>query len=110
MYHFAIVALLGLALWKFVGMLLGYMGNDVPSHIKATLTLGLGVAAAAVADYSVFAGWGVALRETWMETALTGFIIGGMAYVVHSFIGLIEAYGRRSRDEARELERRAHAA
>lgn len=110
MYHFAIIALLGLALWKVVGTLLGFVGDEVPSHLKATLTLGLGVGAAVLLDYSVFAGWGVTFRDTWMDTVFTGLVIGAMAYAVHSVIGLIEAYGRRNRDQAREIERRAHAA
>lgn len=110
MYHFAIVALLGLALWKVVGTLLGFIGNDLPSHVKGTVTLGLGVAAALLLDYSVFGAWGVTFRETWMDSVFTGLVIGSMAYVAHSLMGLIEAYGRRSRDEAREIERRARAA
>jgi hypothetical protein len=110
MYHFAIVALLGLALWKVVGALLGFAGQDLSSHVKAIITLALGVGAAVLLDYSVFAGWGVTFRETWMDTVFTGLVIGGMAYVAHSVMGLIEAYGRRNRDEAREIERRAHAA
>jgi len=108
MYHFAIVALLGLALWKFVGMLLGFAGaKDAPSHIRAFVALGLGVVTAYLLDYSVFAGWGIAVRESWMGLVATGLILGGMTYFVHATIGLIEAYGRRNRDEAREIERRA---
>ena len=110
MYHLAIVALLGLALWKVVGMLLGFAGQELQSHVKAFLTLGLGVVTAEVLDYSIFAAWGVSLREAWMGPVFTGLIIGGAAYVVHPIVGIFEAYGRKGRDEAREIERRARAA
>ena len=107
MYHFAIVALLGLALWKTVGMVLGFLGKDLEGHIRAFLTLALGVAAAYLIDYSIFDAWGVTLREDWMGPVFTGLVIGGMAYVVHTTVGAIEAYGRRNRDEARALESRS---
>ena len=106
MYHFAIVALLGLAIWKFVGMVLGFAGRDFPSHIRALLTLGLGVVTAYMLEYSIFSAWGVTVATEWVDRAFTGLIIGGMAYVVHTTVGLIEAYGRRNRDEARALESR----
>ncbi|HEX9774237.1 MAG TPA: hypothetical protein VGB83_01465 [Actinomycetota bacterium] len=107
MYHFAILALLGLALWKFVGMLLGFIsGSELPSHVRAFITLALGVATTVTLDYSVFAAWGIPVRASWMGSVGTGLIVGGMTYAVHSFIGLVEAYGRKSRDEARVLEGR----
>ena len=110
MYHFALVALLGLAVWKTVGMVLGFLGDEIPSHLKAVLTLGLGVGAAALLDYSAFARWGIAVREAWMGPVFTGLIIGSMAYVAHNVVGLLEAYGRKNRDEARDIERRTRAA
>jgi hypothetical protein len=110
MYHFALVALLGLAVWKTVGMLLGFLGDEFPSHLKALATLGLGVGTAAILDYSAFAGWGITVRDAWMGPVFTGLIIGSMAYVAHHFVGLLEAYGRRNRDEARDIERRTRAA
>ena len=106
MYHFAIVALLGLATWKFMGMLLGLLKVDLESSVRAFLTLAIGVLACEVIDYSVFSGWGVSLRETWMGPVFTGLIVGGFAYVWHNALGLVEAYGRRHRDEARSIEGR----
>lgn len=107
MHHFAIVALLGLALWKTVGFLVGAFGKDLTSTVRAFMTLGLGVVAAYLLDYSLFAGWGVDIRSTDMGLIFTGLIAGSMAYVWHEVLGLVEAYGRRNRDEAREIERRA---
>lgn len=106
MYHFAIVALIGLAVWKFVGMLLGFFGKEFTSHVRAFLTLGLGVVGTIMLDYSLFDAWGVAVRNDWMGPTFTGLMAGGMAYVWHYLIGAIEAYGRRNRDEARDIEHR----
>lgn len=107
MYHFAIVAMLGLATYKVTGVILGLIGRDVSSHMKGILTLGLGVGGAVLLDYSVFAGWGVSFRENWMGSVFTGLVVGSMAYVWHNALGLVEAYGRRNRDEAREIENRS---
>lgn len=106
MYHFAIVALLGLATYKTVDFVLGLLGIELSTAIKTFVTLGFGVLATAILDYSVFAGWGVSVREDWMGWFFTGLIVGGMTYVWHEVLGLIEGYGRRSRDEALEIERR----
>lgn len=105
MYDFAIVALIGLATWKVVGMVLGLFNMDLTSSVKAVLTLGTGVIAALLLDYSVFAGWDVSIRNADTGVVMTGLIAGSFAYVWHHALGLIEAYGRRNRDEARELER-----
>jgi len=105
MYDFAIVALLGLATWKVVGMVLGLFNLDLTSSLKAVFTLGIGIVAALVLDYSVFAGWDVTIRNADTGVVMTGLMVGGLAYVWHHTLGLIEAYGRRNRDEARELER-----
>lgn len=106
MYHFAIVALLGLATYKTVGFLLDLLGMDLRKAVRTFATLGVGVVITEILDYSVFAGWGVALRETWMGPVFTGLVVGAMSYVWHEVLGLIEGYGRRSRDEALEIESR----
>ena len=106
MYNFAILALLGLALWKTVGMVLGLIGKDFTSSVRALITLALGVVTAFVLDYSLFAGWGIEVSNTDVATTVTGLMIGGMAYVWHYAIGLVEATGRVRRDEARETETR----
>lgn len=107
MYDFAMIALLGLALWKTVGMVLGLLGQDFSSSIRALITLALGVVTAFVLDYSLFAGWDIQVSNSDVATAVTGLIIGAMAYVWHYAIGLVEATGRVRRDEARETEMRS---
>lgn len=106
MYNFAIVAMLGLATWKFVGFLLGLYGKDLSSAVRSFVTLAVGVIAAVALDYDAFTVWGANFREDWMGPLVTGLVIGSMAYVWHHVLGAIEAYGRHHRDEARSLETR----
>ena len=79
MYDFAIVALLGLAIWKAVGMVLGFVNVETTSAVKAFITLGLGVVAALTLQYSLFAGWGVAIGNETYGQIITGLIAGSMA-------------------------------
>ena len=105
MYDFAIVALLGLAIWKTVGMVFGFLGIDLTSSVRAFATLGLGVVATLTLDYSLFANWGIEVRNADYGEVITGLMAGTTAYVWHTLLGLIEAYGRKNRDEARAMER-----
>ena len=91
MYHFAIVALLALATYKTVEFVLGLLNID-NSTIKTFVTLGAGVLATELLDYSVFAGWGISIREAWMGPFFTGLMVGALTYVwpsaVDSVVGL----------------------
>jgi hypothetical protein len=108
MYHFAIIALLGLAAYKTVDFLLEVSGIKATTAFKTLLTLGVGVLFTEILDYSVFSGWGVSLRDTWMGPVWTGLIVGGMAYVWPSVLGLIEGFGgRRGEDAERRTPRAA---
>ena len=89
MYHFAIVALLGLATYKTVDFVLGLLGLELPSAIKAFVTLGTGVLATELLDYSVFAGWGIDVRTEWMGPFFTGLMVGAMTYVWHTVLGYV---------------------
>jgi hypothetical protein len=100
-YHFAIVALLGLATLKTVDFVLGLLGIELSAAIKTFVTLGVGVLATELLDYSVFAGWGVSIREAWMGPFFTGLMVGAMCYVWPAVIGLIARYGG-TRDDATE--------
>lgn len=105
MYHFAIIALLALAAYKTTHFLLEVVGIELRGAAKTFVTLGVGVAFTEILDYSVFGAWGVGVREAWMGPLFTGLVVGAMTYVWHEVIGLIEGYGRKSRDEALEIER-----
>jgi hypothetical protein len=86
MYHFAILALLALATAKTVEFVLGLIGMDRSDTIKAFVTLGTGVLATELLDYSVFAGWGISIREAWMGPFFTGLMVGALTYVWPSVV------------------------
>jgi hypothetical protein len=75
MYHFAVVALLGLALFKLVDLLEDLVPGLTRFHTLVTFVLA--VAATVAADYSLFQGFHIQLRESWMGTWGTGLIVGG---------------------------------
>jgi hypothetical protein len=75
MYDFAIVALLGLALFKVVDLLEGLVPALARFHTLATLVLG--VAATVALDYSVFASYHIGLRDARMGMWFTGLIVAG---------------------------------
>ena len=75
MYDFAVIALLGLALFKLVDVL----EDLAPQLTKFHSLLGvvIAVAAAFAVDYSVFAQYGIAVREEWMGIFATGLMVAG---------------------------------
>ncbi len=79
MYDFAIVVLLGLALFKVVDLLEDLVPALTRYHLLATLVLA--VAASVGFDYSVFERWNVTLRSASMGTWLTGLMIAGTTSV-----------------------------
>ena len=89
MYEFAVVALLGLATLKVVDLL----SELVPSIAKArTLTtLVVAVAAVLALDYSVFTGFGIAVRENWIGTVTTGLVVGALATAWQAVLGYLGA-------------------
>jgi hypothetical protein len=89
MYHFAIIALLGLATLKVVDLLEGFVPQL--TRIHALLTFGLAVAATVAIDYSVFDGFGVTVRESWMGTWATGLMVGSMTTVWRAVFGWLGA-------------------
>ncbi|HEX9683475.1 MAG TPA: hypothetical protein VGA13_10360 [Acidimicrobiales bacterium] len=76
MYHFAIIALMALAILKLVD----WLADVIPGAdgLKTPLTFVAGIVSALVLDYSVFAGWGIAVDNTDFATVLTGFMFAGM--------------------------------
>jgi len=75
MHDFTIVVLMALALWKIVDLI----EDLVPglTRLHTLVTVALGVAAAVAMDYSMFRGFHVVLRDTWMGPWATGFAIAG---------------------------------
>ncbi len=88
MYHFAVVALFGLAILKLADLLV----ELVPSmgKIRTLLTFALALAATVAVDYSLFAGFGVPLRENWMGTWVTGAVVGSLAGAWSALLGWLD--------------------
>jgi len=75
MYAFAVVILLGLALFKLVDVLEDIVPGLTRYH--SVLSCILAIAGAFALDYSVVEKWDTAFREDWMGTAVTGLIMYG---------------------------------
>jgi hypothetical protein len=75
MYHFAVIVLLGLALFKLVDLIEDFVPAVTRFH--ALMTFGLAVVGAWYLDYSLFGGFGISLRDAWMGPVATGLILGG---------------------------------
>ena len=75
MHDFLITIFLGLALFKIVDVLEDLAPGITRFHTLATLVLA--VAGVYALDYSIFQGYDVALRESYMGLWATGFIVAG---------------------------------
>jgi hypothetical protein len=103
MYIFAIAVLLGLAV-AAVSMLIARF-TSMATELWALLLVGLGVGAAWLADFSVFTGWGVPVREGWIGTTMTGLAIAGFAAAWYVVLRLFSGLERKYNDEAASFER-----
>lgn len=89
MYEFAVVTLFGLVALKVTGLLVDLVpGLD---RVRTLLTFTLAVIVAVALDYSIFRGFGIAVREAWMGTVGTGLVIGSLASAWSSLLGWFEA-------------------
>ena len=104
MYVFAAIALIGLAVAKFVDLVRGFYDFQRPLRLLLAFLAGIGVAWAT--DYSMFASWGIGFRSAWMETVATGLVIGGLASMWHEALDMMSSYARRAHDQATEIETR----
>jgi hypothetical protein len=75
MYDFAIIILMGLAIFKVVDLLEDFVPGLAKFHLLTTLVLG--VVAAMWLDYSVFARYGVEISNSDLGTVMTGLAMGG---------------------------------
>src|SRR4051794_7530133 len=99
MYEFAIVALLALATLKLVDFLTDAVAQLRP--MRSLLTFVVAIAGVLLLDYSVFAGWGVEIRNAAVGTWITGFVVAGMtvpwralfAYLTHDRAAADETLG-----------------
>lgn len=107
MYHFAVAALLGLATLRVVDLVEGLV--PTVSRVRALLTFALAIAAAVALDFSVFAGYDIPVRETWMGTWGTGLIIGALASAWQALFAFLGAWGRATPVEHRDSRARVAA-
>jgi len=107
MYHFAVVALFGLAILKLADLLVELMPSL--GKTRTLLTFALAIATTVVVDYSLFAGFGVELRQPWMGTWATGAVVGSLAGAWSAVLGWLGA-GRNTTAERRPGEARRIAA
>lgn len=85
MYEFAAVALLGLATLKVVDLLVELVpGID---RTRTLFTFVLAVAGVMALDYSLFDGFGIAVREEWIGTVVTGLIVGATTAAWQALLG-----------------------
>ena len=101
MYEFAITMLLGLALVTVVNLASEYL--PAIDRYRTAVTVLLAVAGAYMLDFSLFAGFGVDLREAWMGPVMTGLIVAGSTTVWKAVLGWLG-----HDDEVRAETRSAH--
>ena len=85
MYTLAVTVLLGLAVFTVVDALVGLVPGL--SLGRSVVTVALAVVGAFALDYSLFEGFGVTLRESWMGILLTGLVLAGMASAWGALLG-----------------------
>jgi hypothetical protein len=96
MYDFAIVALLALGTVKLVDFL-----SDHVSPLQAwrsLLTFVVAVGAVIALDYSLFAGFDIAVRDDTLGTWVTGFMVAGMTVAWRAVFGFL-THDRATGDE-----------
>jgi hypothetical protein len=76
MYTFAIVALLALATVKLVDFLADNIA--IAGRFRSLLTFVIAVGAVLWLDYSMFDGFGTAVRDRDLGMWMTGFIVAGL--------------------------------
>jgi hypothetical protein len=107
MYHFAVAALLALATLKVVDLLEGL--SPSVSRVRALLTFALAIGVAVALDFSVFAGYNIPVRETWMGTWGTGLIIGALAAAWQVLFGFLGTESRAAPADHRDTRARVAA-
>lgn len=95
MHDFAVLALLALAVVKLVDFVCELV--DLKG-LRSPLTFVGGIGLALLLDYSMFAGWDVAIRDADAGIWVTGFVIAGMTVPWRALFGWL-THERAAADE-----------
>ena len=87
MYDFATVALLALATVKLVDFLTDQV--DMLGRWRSLLTFVVAVGGVLLLDYSLFAGFGIAVRNATFAHWATGFMVAGMTVPWRALFGYL---------------------
>jgi len=99
MYHFAVVALLGLVALKVTDLLVELVpGLD---RLRTLLLFTLAVVIAAALGYSLLEGFGIPVRDSWMGTGVTGLVIGSLGAAWQAVLGWLGASDGRTPESDR---------
>jgi hypothetical protein len=96
MYHFALVALMALAVLKVADFLTDNV--EQLNRFRTLLTLVLGVGTVTWLDYSLFDGFGVGVRDSDAGMLVTGFIVAGLTVPWRAVFGFL-THDRATGDE-----------
>ncbi len=96
MYDFAIVALLALGTVKLVDFLSDYIPPMKTWRSLLTFIAAVGVVVAL--DYSLFAGYDIAIRNETLGVWVTGFMVAGVTVAWRAVFGYL-THDRATRDE-----------
>ncbi len=96
MYDFAIVALMALAVVKTVD----FLTDSIPMlrTSRSLMTFALAIGAVLVADYSLFAGFDIAVRNATLGIWMTGFMVAGLTVPWRALFGWL-THDRAASDE-----------
>jgi hypothetical protein len=96
MYDFAVVALLALAVVKAVDFVTDNLGDM--KRMRSLLTFVAGIGVVWLLDYSLFDGWGIAIRNGDTGMWMTGLVVAGMTTPWRALFGWL-THERATRDE-----------
>jgi hypothetical protein len=100
------MALMGLAVLAVAKVADRYL--SLAAEIWAFIMLGLGVGAAWLVDFNLFATWALPVRNAAIGVTLTGLAIGGVAYFWREILDFFGGLYRKYADEAASMEKSEH--
>jgi len=105
MYTFAMAALLALGV-LIVAMVLERLAARMESPaLWGILLIGLGIGTAWLANFNLWAQWGLTVRWEWVGVTVSGLALAGLAQVWHAVLDLLAGVGRKYNDEAATMEK-----